>query len=213
MLTPPASATAGRSGKAADKLAPVHPGVIAAVFALVFLGELPDKTMFASLVLAARGRPAAVWWGAALAFTVHVVIAVTAGTVLFHLLPRSAVDGLAAALFLVGAVYSWWAREDVDEEVAVVEAISRRRTIATAATVIFVAEWGDLTQVITANLALRYHSALSVGVGALAALLSVAGLAVWLGPRLLGLFSARTARTVAAGVLLALSVVTAVQAA
>ena len=191
---------------------PVHPSAVAAVFGLVFLGELPDKTMFASLVLAARGRPGAVWTGAALAFLVHVVIAVSVGTALFHLLPRSAVDGLAAALFLGGAVYAWRAREDPEEEFEVAAAISRRRTVATAAGVIFVAEWGDLTQVLTANLALRYHSPLSVGVGAVAALWAVAGLAVWLGPRLLGFLSARDARIVAAAVLLVLTGVTAWQA-
>lgn len=186
---------------------------MAAVFGLVFLGELPDKTMFASLVLAARGRPGAVWTGAALAFLVHVVIAVSVGTALFHLLPRSAVDALVAALFLGGAVYAWRAREDPEEELEVVATISRRRSVATAAGVIFLAEWGDLTQVLTANLALRYHSPLSVGIGAVAALWAVAGLAVWLGPRLLGVLSARDARTVAAAVLLVLTGVTAWQAA
>lgn len=186
---------------------------MAAVFALVFLGELPDKTMFASLVLSARGRPGAVWTGAAGAFLVHVVIAVSVGTAVFRILPRTAVDAVAAALFLGGAAYAWRAREDVEEELEVAEAISRHRTALTAAGVIFVAEWGDLTQVLTANLALRYHSPLSVGVGALAALWAVAGLAVWLGPRLLGLFSARTARTVAAVVLLVLAGITAWQAA
>jgi Ca2+/H+ antiporter, TMEM165/GDT1 family len=193
--------------------APVHPSAAAAVFGLVFLGELPDKTMFASLVLAARGRPGAVWAGAALAFLVHAVIAVSVGTALFHLLPRSVVDALVAALFLGGAVYAWRAREDPEEELAVAATISRRRTVATAAGVIFLAEWGDLTQVLTANLALRYHSPVSVGVGAVAGLWAVAGLAVWLGPRLLGVMSARTARTVAAVVLLVLTGVTAWQAA
>jgi putative Ca2+/H+ antiporter (TMEM165/GDT1 family) len=191
----------------------VHLSAAAAVFGLVFLGELPDKTMFASLVLAARGRPGAVWTGAALAFLVHVAIAVSAGTVLFHLLPRVAVDAVVAALFLAGAVYSWLAREDPEEEQEVAAAISRRRTVATAAGVIFLAEWGDLTQVLTANLALRYHAPLTVAVGAVAALWAVAALAVSLGPRLLGLLSARDARAVAAVVLLALTGVTAWQAA
>lgn len=190
----------------------LHSAEVAAVFGLVFIGELPDKTMFASLVLSARGRPGAVWIGAALAFLVHVAIAVSVGLVVFHLVPRRAVDALAAALFLAGAVWSWRAREDVEEEVEVAEAISRGRTIVTAASVIFVAEWGDLTQIITANLALRYHSPLSVGIGAVAALWTVAALAVLLGPRLLGLLSARQARVAGAIVFLALAAVTAVQA-
>ncbi len=45
----------------------------------------------------------------------------------------------------------------------------------TAFLVFFVAEWGDLTQILTANLAARYHSALSVGLGATLALWAVAG--------------------------------------
>ncbi len=48
-------------------------------FVLTFLGELPDKSLFASLVLGTRYRPAYVWAGVAAAFTVHVGIAVTAG--------------------------------------------------------------------------------------------------------------------------------------
>ena len=68
----------------------MHPAIALAVFPVIFLGELPDKTMFASLVLASRGRPVAVWAGAAGAFVVHVVIAVTIGVGLFHLLPRRA---------------------------------------------------------------------------------------------------------------------------
>ena len=60
--------------KAAANLA-----IIATVFPIVFVGELPDKTMFASLVMSTRGNPAAVWLGAAGAFVVHVVIATTIG--------------------------------------------------------------------------------------------------------------------------------------
>jgi len=39
----------------------VHIAIIAAVFPIIFVGELPDKTMFASLVLSTRGNPLAVW--------------------------------------------------------------------------------------------------------------------------------------------------------
>jgi len=59
--------------------------------------------MFASLVMSTRGKPRSVWLGAAAAFVVHVAIAVTVGVALFHLLPHRAVDGLVAAMFLVGA--------------------------------------------------------------------------------------------------------------
>ena len=67
-------------------------GVIAAVFLAIFIGELPDKSMFASLVMATRGRPFSVWLGAAAAFFVHVVIAVSIGVALFKILPSQVVD-------------------------------------------------------------------------------------------------------------------------
>jgi putative Ca2+/H+ antiporter (TMEM165/GDT1 family) len=185
----------------------VNFAIAAAVFPLVFLGELPDKTMFASLVLASRGRPLAVWTGAAAAFLAHVVIAVTIGVAVFHLFPHRAVEGIVAVLFFAGAVYAWRVRERPDEERQVAEALSRRRTVATAAAVIFVAEWGDLTQILTANLAARYHSPLSVGVGAVLALWAVAALAVVAGQGLLRFFSIKSARTLTAVVLLVLAAV------
>ncbi|MCL2395856.1 MAG: TMEM165/GDT1 family protein [Acidimicrobiaceae bacterium] len=179
--------------------------VLFTVFPLVFLGELPDKTMFASLVLASRGRPIPVWMGAAGAFVVHVVIAVSIGEALFAILPHSAVEVFVAALFAAGAVYSWLARNAKDEEADIAAAPSAWRMGLAAFGVIFVAEWGDLTQIITANLAARYHDALSVGVGALAALWLVAAIAVAAGSNLLKIVSVRTLRIVTAVVLLGLS--------
>ena len=53
--------------------------VVATVFAVIFVGELPDKTMVASLVMSTRGHPVEVWLGAAGAFLVHMVTAVVDG--------------------------------------------------------------------------------------------------------------------------------------
>src|SRR5271155_4896226 len=83
---------------------PVHIAIIAAVFPIIFVGELPDKTMFASLVMSTRGKPLAVWIGAAAAFLLHVVIATTVGVALFHLVPHRALEGIVAFMFVVGAV-------------------------------------------------------------------------------------------------------------
>jgi Ca2+/H+ antiporter, TMEM165/GDT1 family len=190
----------------------VNLAIALTVFPLVFLGELPDKTMFASLVLASRGRPLAVWFGACAAFAVHVVIAVSVGVALFQLLPHHVVDGLVAALFLAGAVYSFLIRNQEDESADVAQAATRWKTFATALGVIFLAEWGDLTQIITANLAARYHNPLSVGVGALLALWAVAGIAVISGSSLLRFLSVRTLRLVTAVVLLGLAAYSAVTA-
>jgi putative Ca2+/H+ antiporter (TMEM165/GDT1 family) len=185
----------------------------ATVFPLIFLGELPDKTMFASLVMASRGRPVAVWVGAAAAFTVHVVIAVSIGVVLFDVLPHRLLEVIVALLFLGGAFYSYRIRNQEEEAPEVTLARSGLRTAATAAGVIFLAEWGDLTQILTANLAARYHSAVSVGVGALLALWAVAAAAVISGTGLLRVLSVRTLRLATAVVLLGLAAFTAVTAA
>ncbi|MGI8492588.1 MAG: TMEM165/GDT1 family protein [Acidimicrobiales bacterium] len=187
--------------------------VAAAVFPLIFIGELPDKTMFASLVLAARGRPFSVWVGATLAFSVHVVIAVSIGVGLFQLLPHRLVNAAIAVLFAAGAVWSWRARNAPEEVAHVHELRSALRTVATATGVIFVAEWGDLTQILTANLAARYHSPLSVGVGALGALVAVAALAVAGGHGLLRRLPMRWVRIVTAAVLAVLAAVVGVSAA
>jgi len=181
----------------------MHLAVIAAVFPVIFIGELPDKTMFASLVMATRGRPLAVWAGAAGAFVVHVVIAVTIGVGLFHLLPHRAVDGVVAALFLFGAAYAY-AESRKGEEV-VVAVSGHGRVMSTAFVVIFLAEWGDLTQILTANLAAHYHAPLSVAVGALAALWVVAAIAVASGQGVLRFVDLATVRRITAVVLVALA--------
>ncbi|CAJ59597.1 MULTISPECIES: TMEM165/GDT1 family protein [Frankia] len=72
-------------------------------FGVIFLAELPDKTMVASLVLGSRFRPLHVWAGVALAFVVHVTVAVAAGSA-FSLLPHRIVDTITAVLFIAGAV-------------------------------------------------------------------------------------------------------------
>jgi putative Ca2+/H+ antiporter (TMEM165/GDT1 family) len=187
--------------------------VIAAVFPVIFLGELPDKTMFASLVLAARGRPLAVWVGAAAAFAVHVVIAVAIGAALFAVVPHQALEALVAAMFLAGAVYSYLIRNAQEEDPSIRAAGAAWRVAGQAGLVIFVAEWGDLTQILTANLAARYHQPFSVGVGALAALWVVAAVAVASGAKLLRVLSVRTLRLVTSVVLVGLAAYTAVAAA
>jgi Ca2+/H+ antiporter, TMEM165/GDT1 family len=184
-------------------------GIIAAVYVVIFVGELPDKTMFASLVLSTHGRPRMVWLGAAGAFVVHVIIATTIGVALFALLPPRVVDGLVAVLFLVGAVYAYREAIKEREEEAIIGRVgqSRRSVLATAFVVIFLAEWGDLTQILTANMAVRFHEPISVAVGAVLALWSVAALAVVGGRGLLRFVDIGTVRRITAAVLLILAAV------
>jgi Ca2+/H+ antiporter, TMEM165/GDT1 family len=182
----------------------VDPVIALAVFPIIFIGELPDKTMFASLILATRGAPFQVWLGAAGAFLLHVIIATTIGVAIFKLLPHRVVEGIVAGMFLLGALYAW--REGLkDEEDLSKREASKHGAILTAFIVIFVAEWGDLTQILTVNLAAHYHNALSVAVGATLALWAVAGIAVVSGQTLLRFVNVPTIRKVTALVLVCLA--------
>jgi Ca2+/H+ antiporter, TMEM165/GDT1 family len=182
----------------------VDPLIALAVFPIIFIGELPDKTMFASLVMATRGRPLFVWLGAAGAFVVHVVIATTIGVAIFKLLPHRVVEGIVAGMFLLGAFYALREGLKDEEELAENEA-SKHGVVLTAFIVIFVAEWGDLTQILTVNLAAHYHNALSVAVGAILALWAVAAIAVVSGQTILRFVNVATIRKVTAVVLVALA--------
>lgn len=192
--------------------------VLFGVFPVIFLGELPDKTMFASLVLATKGKPVMVWLGAAAAFAVHVAIAVSIGVALVTILPHRAVEAVVAVIFLVGACLAIREarnerrHEDREEQLAEESARAHRRAVLTAFTVIFIAEWGDLTQVLTANLAARLHSPLSVALGAVLALWAVAALAVVGGRGLLRWVNVVTIRVVTAVILIGLGIATAVLA-
>jgi len=187
--------------------------IVAAVFPAIFIGELPDKSMFASLVMASRGHPFSVWLGSALAFLVHVVIAVSIGVSLFRILPQEVVDVVVAILFGVSAVVAFIAAFEEEEHQAEIIAEHRaHRVFATAFLVIFLAEWGDLTQVLTANFAVRYGSGLSVAVGAALALWTVSALAVLGGHGLLARLPARGLRLATGAVLSVLAVVSLVAA-
>lgn len=187
--------------------------VVATTFALIFPVELPDKTFVASLVLATRYRPALVWVGVSLAFLVQCAVAVTAGG-LISLLPSTVVSAAAGLLFLTGAVVLWRGAAQADtEEAAAEEEFAARTTrdvhglkvVATSFAVLFLAEWGDLSQLFTAGLAARYEDPVSVFAGSWLALVTVAALAVLLGRTLLRFVKLATIRRVGAVVCLLLA--------
>jgi putative Ca2+/H+ antiporter (TMEM165/GDT1 family) len=151
--------------------------VLALVFGVVFLAELPDKTALAGLVLGTRYRASYVFAGVAAAFALHVVLAVAAGSVL-TLLPQQIVHALTGVLFLGGAAVLLMKKDEDDEEIRKPENQTFWKVASTGFMLILVAEFGDLTQIMTANLAARYDDPLSVGLGAVLALWAVAGLGI-----------------------------------
>ena len=181
--------------------------VAATVFAVIFLSELPDKTVLASLILGSRYRPAYVFAGVAAAFAVHVGLAIAAGSLL-ALLPHRPLEIVVAALFALGAVLLLRGQgaESGDEYT---EMHGRQpgfwRVAWTSFAVILVAEFGDLTQIATASLAARYHDPLSVGVGAVLALWAVAAVAIAGGRSLLKIIPLTWITRIAAASMLVLA--------
>jgi putative Ca2+/H+ antiporter (TMEM165/GDT1 family) len=188
--------------------------VVLAAFVLILPVELPDKTLFATLVLATRFPPLPVFVGVGAAFGLQVAIAVTAGSLL-SLLPDALVSAVVAVLFLTGAVLLWReARKGAEEDEAAVQAredTSFVRAAAISFGVLFAAEWGDLSQLATAGLAARYAEPVSVFVGAWAALLVISGLAAFLGRKLADRLPVALLHRVAAGLFLVFAVIAAVE--
>ncbi|MFF7734835.1 MULTISPECIES: TMEM165/GDT1 family protein [unclassified Streptomyces] len=177
--------------------------VTAVVFGVVFLAELPDKTALAGLVLGTRYRASYVFAGVAAAFALHVVLAVAAGSVL-TLLPQQIVQALTGVLFLGGAAVLLLKKSEDEEEVRKPENQSFWKVSGAGFMLILVAEFGDLTQIMTANLAARYDDPLSVGLGAVLALWAVAGLGIVGGKALMKKVPLRLITQIAALVMLAL---------
>jgi len=170
-------------------------------FAVVFVAELPDKTALAALIMATRSRPLGIFLGAAAAFVIQTVVAVVFGSVL-NLLPRQAVGIGAGVLFILLAAWMWMRRGGADADRAVRDGGgSLLRTAWMSFGVIFVAEWGDLTQLATAALCAKYGNPVTIASAAILALWAVTGLAVVLGSQLKALVRLELLNATAAVVL------------
>ncbi|MDX3541037.1 TMEM165/GDT1 family protein [Streptomyces sp. MB09-01] len=179
--------------------------ITAIAFGVVFLAELPDKTALAGLMLGTRYRASYVFAGVAAAFAVHVALAIAAGSVL-TLLPHRLVQAVVGILFLLGAAMLLLKKDDGEEEVKPPADQSFWKVSGAGFMLILVAEFGDLTQIMTANLAARYDDPVSVGIGAVLALWAVAGIGILGGRTLMKYVPLRLITRIAAAVMAALAV-------
>ncbi|WP_420708561.1 TMEM165/GDT1 family protein [Streptomyces sp. NRRL F-4474] len=179
--------------------------ITAIAFGVVFLAELPDKTALAGLMLGTRYRASYVFAGVAAAFAVHVALAIAAGSVL-TLLPHRLVQAVVGILFLLGAAMLLLKKNDGDEEIKPPADQSFWKVSGAGFMLILVAEFGDLTQIMTANLAARYDDPVSVGIGAVLALWAVAGIGILGGRTLMKYVPLRLITKIAAAVMAALAV-------
>src|SRR4051812_9188622 len=168
--------------------------------------------MVATLVLATRYRPLFVWIGVSLAFAVQTTVAVLLGHAA-SLLPDDLVHGVAAAMFFVGAVLLLREgrshhQSSGEEYAAKARDVHGVRQVLACFLVLFAAEWGDLSQLLTITLVAKYDDPVGVFIGALAALVSVSALAVIAGRQLLRYVSLHVLHYVGAAVCLVLGIVT-----
>lgn len=161
--------------------------IILSTFAIIFIAELPDKTALASLVLATRYKARHVIIGAWLAMAVHVVIAVVAGSFL-TLLPAQPVRIAAGIGFFIFAYLALKRRPEEFEKKAEdeleKEIKSQKPAWIASFLAVFVAEWGDLSQLATAGLVAHTGHPLSVGIGAIGGLWAVMAIAAIAGSQL-----------------------------
>lgn len=188
---------------------------MALVFGAIFLVELPDKTFIATLVMSTRFRPLLVWIGVGLAFLVQTLVAVVAGGLLAKL-PTTPVQLVAIAMFLIGGVILLKGAAAADAEEAETEEEFAEKSnrqvrgwqiVSMCFGIIFLAEWGDLSQLLTASMVLKYGEPVSVFLGAWAALLAVSALGAALGRTLLTRMKLSTIRRIGGAVCLVLALV------
>ena len=188
---------------------------MALVFGAIFLVELPDKTFIATLVMSTRFRPLLVWIGVGLAFLVQTLVAVVAGGLLAKL-PTTPVQLVAIAMFLIGGLILLKGAAGADAEEAETEEEFAEKSnrqvrgwqiVSMCFGIIFLAEWGDLSQLLTASMVLKYGEPVSVFLGAWAALLAVSALGAALGRTLLTKMKLSTIRRIGGAVCLVLALV------
>jgi putative Ca2+/H+ antiporter (TMEM165/GDT1 family) len=182
-------------------------------FVLIVPVELPDKTFLATLMLTTRYRALPVYLGVISAFFIQCVVAVAAGKLL-TLLPSNVVQWFVAAMFAVFAVilfrhaHQTRADETADEQPMPPEPASALRSYTASFLVLFAAEWGDLSQLLTAGLVAKGNPPFAVFLGSWLGLCLVSGTAVLLGRALLKRVRASVVTYIACGLCAVFAVVT-----
>ncbi|GAB6066781.1 TMEM165/GDT1 family protein [Methylothermus subterraneus] len=174
---------------------------MATSLAVIAAAELGDKTQLVCMTLAARHRPWPVLWGVWLAFALLNGLAVAFGAAVAAWLPKDLVALAVAGLFLgfgVHALRAGWKEEPVAVE------RTAHGLFFTAFTLIFLAEFGDKTQIAVAGLSTAFAPAV-VWTGATLGLGGVSALGVLLGRTLLKRLPIRFLHRISGGLFLLLA--------
>ncbi|MBS1139478.1 MAG: hypothetical protein H6R13_931 [Proteobacteria bacterium] len=153
-----------------------------ATFLLIALAEFGDKSQLVCMTLAARHRGLPVVLGAVAAFAILNLLAVLFGAAVAAWLPDWVVTLAVAALFTVFGISALrFEEEEGDEEI---EEKPGHGIFATTFLMIFLAEFGDKTQIAVAGMG-SAADASAIWVGATLALACTSLLGVFAGRRLL----------------------------
>jgi putative Ca2+/H+ antiporter (TMEM165/GDT1 family) len=147
-------------------------------FTLIALAELGDKSQLVCMTLAARHRHWPVILGATTAFIVLNTLAVLFGAGVAAWVPERVTAGLVAVLFGAFGIHALCKQDDGESED--VAERSGHGIFLTTLLLIFVAEFGDKTQIAVAGLAGSFDP-VPVWLGATSALVMVSVLGVWAG--------------------------------
>ncbi len=164
----------------------------AAAFVSVFIAEFGDKSQLVCLTMACRHRPLAVLAGAMTAMGLVLGLAVGLGSVIAEAVPHTPVAVLSGLFFIAVGLYTYFRGRDEFEE------CTGRAGYFQTLGMIFLAEFGDKTQLAVFFLAASFNYPLAVFGGAMLAMLVNHALAVYMGSRFISKINPRYVRIASA---------------
>ena len=174
----------------------IDPAIVLSTFGLLFVAEMGDKSQLMAMTLAYRYRATPVIVGTFSAFALLNLLAVLVGEALFNYVPRGLVLLCAGVLFLVFAWKSW--RDGDGNGVAGAAAGRGHSALVASFVLIFLAEFGDKTQLAVLAMAASLGDPWSVFAGGTLALWLVSLLGIAVGSTLLTRIAPRTIHRTAA---------------
>jgi len=149
-----------------------------AAFLSVFVAEFGDKTQLITMTMACRYPAPQVLGGALIAMGAVMGLAVIAGGFIYNFIPHNLVSIIAGIVFIFIGVYYGLRREKKEEQV------NCRDGLLQTMGLVFMAEFGDKSQLATMMLAAGTGYPVAVFAGSMAAILCNHLLAVYLGSRI-----------------------------
>lgn len=176
-----------------------------AAFGLTFVAELGDKTQIIILTLAARHGFKRVFIGAAAAFVLLNVLAVSVGVLLYRVLPDEAVKYSVSAIFILFGILALLPRKEEGKETD--ESGEGRGPLLTSFLMVGLMELGDKTQLSLVALTARYSQPFFVFMGGTLALWLASSIAALVGAGLGKMISQRWLRRISGIIFIAFGLI------